>query len=96
MSFTRGEYRDFFERRGREGCAESAKEVKERKCKIKKIKNKINFSMSGPASQKLFFFGLSFAPSFLRPLRNLRALCVQKIPASSLQITSHPTAGATK
>jgi hypothetical protein len=96
MSFARVEYGDFFERRGREGCAEGAKEVKEKEYKVKKTKNKNNFLINELVLKKLFFFGFPFVPSFLRPLQNLRALCVQKLPAFAPTTTTHPTAGKTQ
>jgi hypothetical protein len=72
----------FLERRGREGFAKSAKEDKE------KIKPKrINFEDTMIVNFKsidFYFFFIHFFPfvfSFLRSLRNLCALCVQKIPS---------------
>jgi hypothetical protein len=96
MSCLSSEYGDSFERRGREGFAEGAKEVKEkntklRKYKIEKIENNHFFSAGLEVLRKSFFFGFPFFPSFLRPLRNLRALCVQKLPAFALTTTTHPT-----
>jgi hypothetical protein len=63
-----------FERRGRKGFAESAKEDKEN-TKIKSKTSKVlGFQIL------IFSVFVFFSPSFLRPLRNLRALCVQKMP----------------
>jgi hypothetical protein len=95
MSLARVEYRDFFERRGREGFAERAKAVKEKEYKNKKIKNNRRTCVELKTFIELFFFGFLFGPSFLRPLRILCALCVQKLPASSFQITRQ-LAGATQ
>jgi hypothetical protein len=94
MSFSKVEYGDFFERRGREGCAKSAEEDKEKKYKIKKIKN--TFLIYSNQFTYSFFFGFPFLPSFLRPLRNLRALCVQKLPAFAAIASNHLTGAATK
>jgi hypothetical protein len=85
---------NFFERRWREGCAECAEEVKEKDDKIKKIENKNNFLMNYSVFKKSFFFCFPFVPSILRPLRNLRALCVQKLLVLAVMTTSHPSAGA--
>jgi hypothetical protein len=97
MSLVRVEYGDFFERRGREGFAEGAKEVKEKNTKLRKFKIENNhfFDAGLKMFEKPFFFGFPFLPSFLRPLRNLRALCVQKLPVFAPMKTSHPT-GATQ
>jgi hypothetical protein len=99
MSFSRVEYGDFFERRGREGCAESAEEVKEkntklRKFKAKKITKNFIFDAVLKTFEKAFFLDFPFLPSILRPLRNLRVLCVQKLPASLANATSPLTEGA--
>ncbi len=96
MSFARVEYGDFFERRGREGFAEGAKEVKEKKYKVKKIENKNLLVKNWNELRESVFFGFPFVPSFLRSLRNLRALCVQKLPVFAPMSTSHPTGEALK
>jgi hypothetical protein len=62
-----------FERRGREGFAKCAEEEKKEKRKTK-IKNNTN-----SLNQILYSFSLSF----LRSLRNLRALCVENFPRIS-------------
>jgi hypothetical protein len=93
MSLAKVEDKDFFERREREGFAEGAKEVKEKEYKNKKIKNDRKICAELKTFIELFFFGFLFVPSFLRPLRILRALCVQKLPASSFQ-TTRQLAGA--
>jgi hypothetical protein len=92
MSFLRAENGVFFERRGRKGFAEVAKEAKEkntklRKEKIKEIKNLSINCLNLNAFRKAFFFEFPFLLSFLRPLRILCALCVQKIPAFPQQAT---------
>ncbi len=69
---------DFFERRRREGFAEGAEEVWEKEYKIKKTKINNLFFMHLKKLDKFFFLGFPLVPSFLRPLRNLRVLCVQK------------------
>jgi hypothetical protein len=59
----------FFERRGRKGFAKCAEEDK-RKYKMNSKKEKTVFHFLN--------FGIFLVFSFLRSLRNLRALCVQK------------------
>jgi hypothetical protein len=73
-----GRGRGFFERRGREGCAESAEE--DRKEFKMKTKTKKEFLMLSNNTKNLsIFFGIYFVFSFLRSLRNLCDLCVQKM-----------------
>jgi hypothetical protein len=64
--------RGVFERRGREGFAEDAKEeIKKRKRKNQQDKNQLHFKKQLNSVS----FGI-----LLQSLRILRALCVQKIP----------------
>jgi hypothetical protein len=95
MSLARIEYGDFFERRGREDFAEGAKEVKEKNAKLGKYRfekfyNNHFFDADFTTFGKSFFFSFSFLPSFLRPLRNLRALCVQKLSVFAATRINHP------
>ena len=70
--------RGFFERRGREVYAENAEVIQRNKAKRKpKKKIKVNTKRIHYFLNFLFIFPCLL----LRPLRNLRALCVQKIPA---------------
>jgi hypothetical protein len=71
--------RGFFERRGREGYAENAEKKYKKNTKL----NTKNIDVSN------FLYIFVFIFSFLRPLRNLRALCVQKIPAFPSQNLSN-------
>jgi hypothetical protein len=92
MRLAKVKYGDFFERRGRKGFAKGAKEVKEKEYKIEKEKR--IFSKETSTFRKILFFGFTFGPSFLRPLRNLCVLCVQKLPFSPAITTTQTTGSA--
>jgi hypothetical protein len=70
----------FFERRGREDFAEGAKEDR-KKNKTKKNTNSNWFFKFDPQSFLVFFCIPFCICLLLRSLRNLSALCVQKIPS---------------
>ncbi len=93
MSILNAEYGDFFERRGRKGFAEDAKDEKEYKIKSGSVisLSQHKFSKIPQSIQSLqthiIVFGVTLVFSFLRSLRVLCALCVQKISCSSYLVT---------
>ena len=104
MNSLSADYGDFFGRKGREGLAESAAEVKEEDTKprkyrielIREIENGHFFIVGLKLFGKTPIFGFPFLLFFLRPVLKFRALCVQKLPVRLALRTNYSTGAATQ